>query len=534
MAIAASTPEVPVKSERVTSDREVLALQARGVRRYFGETAALESASLAVRRGEVHALLGENGSGKSTLIKVLSGVLRSDSGEVLYYGDRVAFRSPRAAQRAGIVTVYQETLVVEELSVLDNVFLGTDGFFRHEDTREAEQSRAVAVLGELGFGTFDLERPLWTFSLAQRQIVTIVRALVRPWTLLILDESTSALDQEDRDRLFDVVRAAATGDRSVIFTTHRMDEVEQIADAATVLRAGSTAGSLTRSELSRQHVLDLMSNGQHAAELVLGSSPVRQHRTAVPATDVLRAEAVVLVPEGPSISLSVHAGEILGLAGLEGQGQTRFLECAAGVNPPVSGSFSIARNGGFERVSGYRDAYRKGIAYVPRDRKREGLFLAQSVLDNLALPNFGRFSRAGLIQRRRLLKWLHTYTDELKLDRRRFRGQVGSLSGGNQQKVLLGRWMASQPALLILNDPLRGVDAVTKQELYEILRALAADGLSLLFLSTEMAELLTLCERVVVFHDSSVIAVLQDETLTEARIIDSMFGRKPDDPSDAA
>jgi len=526
VAIAASTPEVPVKSERVTSDREVLALQARGVRRYFGETAALESASLAVRRGEVHALLGENGSGKSTLIKVLSGVLRSDSGEVLYYGDRVAFRSPRAAQRAGIVTVYQETLVVEELSVLDNVFLGTDGFFRHEDTREAEQSRAVAVLGELGFGTFDLERPLWTFSLAQRQIVTIVRALVRPWTLLILDESTSALDQEDRDRLFDVVRAAATGDRSVIFTTHRMDEVEQIADAATVLRAGSTAGSLTRSELSRQHVLDLMSNGQHAAELVLGSSPVRQHRTAVPATDVLRAEAVVLVPEGPSISLSVHAGEILGLAGLEGQGQTRFLECAAGVNPPVSGSFSIARNGGFERVSGYRDAYRKGIAYVPRDRKREGLFLAQSVLDNLALPNFGRFSRAGLIQRRRLLKWLHTYTDELKLDRRRFRGQVGSLSGGNQQKVLIGRWLLATPRILLLYDITRGVDIGTKHDLYELIVKLAGEGKAILLYSSETEEMAHLCHRVLVMRGGRPVAELAGDELDAEAIVAAAVGEE--------
>jgi ribose transport system ATP-binding protein len=406
-----------------------------------------------------------------------------------------------------------------------------DGLLRKESTRVEEERRAVEVFDELGFRGFDLGRPVWTLSLADKQIVTVVRALVRPWRLLILDESTSALDREVRDRLFGLLaRSIASGDRAIVFTTHRLDEVEQFADSATVLRAGATAGILSREELSRGRILELMSSRQlstRAAEKETSSQVLPPTRWVGDVADVLRAEDLVLRPGGRRFSLSLHTGEIFGVTGLEGQGQVRLLECTAGLQKPFAGQVLVTRDGELTHVRGYRDAYRKGVVYVPRDRKQEGLFLVQSVFNNLALPVLGRFSKAGLIRRQQVVEWLTTYTKQLSLDTARLNSPVGSLSGGNQQKVLLGRWMAVNPVVFVLNDPLRGVDEVTKQELYEVFRALALQGLTILFLSTEISELLTLCERVAVFWDSGLEAVITGAELTEQSIIDAMFGRGP-------
>jgi len=504
-------------------------LELTGLSRSFGETRALVSASLAVKPGEIHALAGENGSGKTTLIKVLSGVLRADSGELRWAGRLARFPNPASAQSAGISTVFQETLVAPELSVRDNIVLGTDGVFRHRRTARDERLVAAQALNELGLEGLDLNRALWTLSLAERQIVTIARAIIRPWQLLILDEGTSALDTTQRDRLFAYLRRARAEGRSVLFTSHRMDEVAQLADTVSVLRLGETVARLAMAETSPRQVLVLMA-GRRSVDRALAASehprvephPVAREGTRVP---VLRIQDLALRRGASTMALAVDRGEILGLAGLEGQGQVDLAECVCGLQRPASGAVLIADGSGTWRaVRNFGDANRRGIAYVPRDRKQEGLFFSLSTLDNFSLTLMRELNHIGVIRPSVVRLRYGEYAELLHLKVRHSSDPVGTLSGGNQQKVLLARWLSTRPQILVLNDPLRGVDANTKEELYQLFRKLAADGLAIVLVSTEILELLTLCDRIAVFHDGGLQAVLPAARTTDTDVVAAMFG----------
>ncbi|HTW26821.1 MAG TPA: sugar ABC transporter ATP-binding protein [Acetobacteraceae bacterium] len=492
-------------------------LEARGLRRSFGATIALDDVSLGLAGGEIHALIGENGSGKSTLIKMLSGIVRPDSGEIRCDGSPVRFADPQAARRAGIVTCFQETLVLEELSVRDNIVLGQDGVIRRCRGPAAEAALARAALAELGVA-IDLDRPLGRLKLAQRQLVTIARALAGPWRLLILDESTSALDVEERDRLFDALFRYRAAGRAILFVSHRMDEIARIADRTTVLRSGRSVATLAAAQADTPRLLALMS-GPEEARAALGqatpSPPTARSRGVV-----LRADGIVLRPRAAPIALDLSAGEILGLAGLEGHGQERFLDCIAGLAAPDRGTIT----GGTTRVRSVVDAARAGIAFLPRDRKRDGIFAPLSVADNLTIARLGRFSRAGLIRRIRRLEAVRTAMARLRVRARGPEAAIDTLSGGNQQKVLLGRLLLTEPRVLALNDPMRGVDPGAKHDLYDELRALAATRIAVLLLSTELPELCLLCDRVAVFRDHAVVAVLDRAALSEPRLIAAMFG----------
>ncbi len=513
-------------------------LELTGLSRSFGETRALVSASLAVKPGEIHALVGENGSGKSTLIKILSGVLQADSGEIRWEGRLAHFHNPVSAQSAGISTVFQETLVVPELSIRDNIFLGADGVFRHKRSGRDEQLVAAQALNELGIEGLDLNRSLWALSLAERQLVTIARAIVRPWRLLILDEATSALDATQRDRLFAYLRRARTEGRSVVFTSHRMDEVTSLAETVSVLRFGETVAHVPMAETSPRQVLVLMA-GRQSVERTLGVSedhrlepqPVSLEDTSMP---VLRIQDLVLRRDAPTVTLTVAKGEILGLAGLEGQGQVDLAECICGLRRPSSGAVLVTESSGtWHAVRNFGDANRRGIAYVPRDRKQEGLFAPLSTFDNFSLALIRQFNRVGVIRRSIVRRSYGEYAELLHLQVRRAGDPVVTLSGGNQQKVLLGRWLSTRPQILVMNDPLRGVDANTKEELYGLFRKLAADGLAIVLVSTEILELLTLCDRIAVMFDGGLQAVLPAARTTDTDVVAAMFGHgiepSPDD-----
>ena len=490
----------------------------RALRRNFGETTALADCSFAIAPGEIHALVGENGSGKSTLIKILSGILPQSGGELIWSGQRAHFDNPRAAQKAGIATVFQETLVLDQLSVRDNVVLGLDHLFRRVLSTGEETRLVRQALDTIGMGGLGTETPVAALSLAQRQGVTIARALVRPWRLLVLDESTSALDVDARDRLFEALRRFRAEGRSILFVSHRMDEILDIADRSTVLRSGRSVATLTRGETSTETLLELMST-HHEAKAAEGAAAAQPlHAVGAP---VFEARRVAIRAEAAAFDLSVRAGEIVGVAGLEGHGQVAFIEAVAGLRRPARGTIDTERGA----VTSFGNAARAGIAYLPRERKTEGIFAPLSVLDNLTISALGRFSHFGLLaeaRRRaeglRLVGQSHVVTPGLS-------APVSALSGGNQQKVFLGRLLALQPRALVLNDPMRGVDLGAKQDIYRILQQFASDGGAVLLLSTELAELCLLCDRVAVFHNHAVFAVIGREHLDVQALIAAMFGQ---------
>ena len=397
--------------------------------------------------------------------------------------------------------------------------------FRRTHSPAAEYEQAAAILDELGLRGIELDRPLWSLTLAERQIVTIARAMVRPWKLLVLDEATSALDARQRDRLFAALRAARERGRSVLFTSHRMDEVTQLADSVSVLRLGATVGRSRIAETTPREILALMADEEEVNASSRESRPERARSAEPAATPVLRVSDLTLSVDGEPLSISIARGEILGLAGLEGHGQLEFVEALSGVRPLAGDAVSVAdAAGGWHPLRRARDARRLGVAYVPRDRKHEGLFFPLSIIDNFSLAMLPSASRLGIIRRRIVRARFEEISRRLRLTRRRQSDLVGVLSGGNQQKVLLGRWLATDPRILVLNDPLRGVDANTKQDLYALFRELAAEGLAIVLLSTEILELLTLCDRIAVFNRGGLRTVLAAEDASEALVIAAMFG----------
>ncbi len=502
-------------------------LRVADLRKSYGATQALRSCNVDIAPGEIRALLGENGSGKSTLVKILSGVVRADAGSLELSGAPLSVHSPREAQARGIVTVFQETLVAPELSVLDNIFLGSDRTFRWGRPRAEQRRIAREALDALGASPIKLDTPVSVLPLHRRQLVTLARAMARPWRLLILDEATSALDVESRDALFRFLKRGRPKGSAVLFISHRMDEIAALAHSVTVLRSGETTATLAIADASVDQLIAMISrshDGGHAPST--RSSPVRHENPPTQASEPrLRAQGVVLRSGARPIDLEARSGEILGFSGLDGHGQADFLATLAGLNKTEAGTVETLRDGAWRPIATLREAVRSRVCYVPRDRKSEGLFLGLSVLDNYGLPTLWREARLSFIDRAALrrraegdLGVLHTRYSSLS-------GPIARLSGGNQQKVLLARWLATSPAVMIMDDPLRGVDAATKGEIYDVFRDLAGRGVTLLLLSTEIEELITCCDRVAVFRESQVSAMLEGAALTREAIVAAMFGQ---------
>ena len=495
----------------------------------FGATRAVVNASVELRAGEVHVLVGENGCGKSTLIKILSGVHAPDSGTVTLGGESApAIRSPRAAYSAGIATVFQEVLVAESRSVLDNVWLGSETLLRSPLSRRQKRARASEVLDELLGREVDLDTPVERLSLSDRQTCGIARSLLRRPKVLILDEATSALDVATRDRLFELLVRMGRQGAGIIFITHRMDEIMATGDRITVMRSGSTVATLNRGEASPSELVRLMTG---AGELTANARRMRQVDSQE--KPLLRVEGVVLEQGRSPIDLDIHSGQLVGVAGLEGHGQEAFLDVLRGVQA-VAGTVTIrGANDDGEQLRSPRRAAAQGIAYVPRER-RQALFSWMSIFENFGMPTLGRDAPLGWLSSRRTRARFAKYTQDLGISLGRSSDRITTLSGGNQQKVVIARWLAAHPRLLLLNDPTRGIDVGAKRDLYRLLAGLSAEGLTIVMLSTELDEHVELMDRVLVFRERELFCELTGDGLSRDGLVAAFFGQTSQEVHDGS
>ncbi|MGH7121573.1 MAG: sugar ABC transporter ATP-binding protein [Acetobacteraceae bacterium] len=496
-------------------------VEVRGASKSFGETRALRGCNFSARAGEVHAVVGENGSGKSTLAKLLAGVLRPDSGSVQVDGAPPG--SPGAARARGIAVVFQEVLVAEGASVLDNLYIGDDRLFLARRSQRQKRAAAEILLNRLIGAPVPLDAPVEELSLNTRQWVVIARALIGNPRVVVFDESTAALDHASVERFFSMVRELRASGASVLIVTHRINELTAICDRATVLSDGADVGTLAGGEITEERLLELMQGDARAR--VPGHVPAaRLPRASSPGAAALVVSNLRLTPAAPPIDLTVGQGEIVGLAGLEGHGQVAFIQAVSGIRRGLGGSVQVARDGGLQAIDSAASADRANLAYIPGDRKAEGTFSNLSVFENFGIACYRRTAWAGLVDRRRVMRMFQEQVGRLSIRVGSAAAPIHSLSGGNQQKIVVGRALAAAPLVLALNDPTRGVDIGAKRDLYALLRRLAEEGKAIVFLSNEIEEFVGLCHRVVVFRSHTVSDVLVGNEITADLVLAAMFG----------
>lgn len=495
------------------------------VKRYGGVT-ALADGSLDVHAGEVVALMGANGSGKSTLGKIVTGVVAPDDGKLWLGEQPVQFNSPQAAQRRGIGAVYQELSLVADMSVADNIWLahepiGAGGFVSARAVRERTSGLLDLFAGTVS-QRLTPDALVKDLSSDERQIVEILKALSLGPQILILDESTASLDSRQVGRLFELVARWKAQQKAIVFISHRMDEVFRICDRAVVLRSGTTVGSAQISQVRERDLVQMMIGGETA---------VRQRAAHdLPGKPVLLAARDLRTRRLRGVSLEVRAGELLGLGGLQGQGQAETLLTLFGA-VPFDGQVSI--DAAPVHFRGPRQAVRAGVAFVPGDRGREGLLPIRSILENLQLPSWRRYGLPLRVDRAR--RDAEAIGRELRLVMASIDAPVSTLSGGNAQKVVLGKWLLRRPRVLLLNDPTKGVDVGAKGEFYQLLDTLRGAGTAIIFYSSDDEELLGLCDRVLVFQDGQVRAELAGPSLTRAELVSaSMSGAHAPNVPDGA
>ena len=485
------------------------ALTIVGMRKRFGAVRVLEGAGLHARGGEVHAVLGENGAGKSTLMKILAGVIAADAGQVTLDGRAVMLDRPAAAMAAGIRTVFQELSTIPQLTVAENLLYGREetrlGLVRRRRRREA----ARRLLERFGLQRIDPSSPVSELGLGDRQLLELVKALREPPRVLILDEATSALSTTDSRWVLDHARAAAQAGAVVLLITHRLPEVRATADRITVLRSGRDVLSGTAGELDDEALIAAML-GRRVERLY----PARQAPAPQRMLEV-RGLAAAGLP-GP-IDLAVRAGEILGIGGLQGQGQRQLLLALAGAQRWVAGTATLL--GASYKPGSPAEALARGVAYVPEDRQREGLFLSHSVRANITAASIARFVRRGLLDAGAEAATAREGADEVGIDSQRLGSRVSTMSGGNQQKVVLAKTLLAEPKALLLHDCTRGVDVGTKAEIFALMAHLAAAGTAIIFYSSDLSELVHMCDRVAVIVEGRLGGVIAHGDLGEETIL---------------
>ena len=493
-------------------------LELRGIQKRFPGVHALKGVSLEVRPGEVVALLGENGAGKSTLMKIVGGVEQPDAGDILVDGARVTVPDVQRAAALGIAFIHQELNVVDNLDVAGNVLLGREPT-RFGALRVLDRARMRAMvrpyLDELGLDVSP-DTPLSALSIAQQQLVEIAKALSLDARVLIMDEPTSSLTMAETSRLHAVVADLRSRGVGVIYITHRLGEVREIADRAVVLRDGANAGALQKHELTHDNMVRLMVGREIGVEPRSAASGAAAGYFRV---DRLRTRRY---PQH-EVSFSVGKGEILGVAGLVGAGRSEVARAIFGVEPPLSGTVSIG--GESHAMKDSTGAIRLGVFLVPEDRRLSGLVVDFSIRENVTLPALERYAAHGLVSTAKERDMTETMVRRLNVKTPSIEARTANLSGGNQQKVVLAKWLALEPSVLIVDEPTRGIDVGSKAEIYALLRDLARAGVAIVMISSDMEEILHQSDRIAVMHEGRITGVLDRADATEERVMSLAVGQ---------
>jgi len=497
----------------MSSDATVLSL--RGISKRFPGVQALDRVDFDLARGEVHALVGENGAGKSTLMKILAGAIQKDEGEIFLEGQRVEIPDPITARRLGISLIYQEFNLVPYLSVAENIFLG------REPKRKSGlidwkrlYSESERLLSRLGL-TVDPRERVQRLSVAEQQMVEIAKAVSVQCKVLGMDEPSATLTEHESRRLFDLIKGLIADGVSVIYISHRLEEIYEIADRVTILRDGHHIATDQIDRLSKEEIVRLMVGREISDEF--------PPRRAKPGKEVLRVEGLTRRRKFSDVTFSVREGEILGIAGLVGSGRTEVARAIFGADPIDSGR--ILLDGRPLSLRGPRDAINAGIGLVTEDRKAQGLVLGMSVLENVSLASLDQFSRAGFVDKKREMAAVAVHVDELRIRTPSLRQTVRNLSGGNQQKVVLAKWLLTRSRVMIFDEPTRGIDVGAKWEIYNLLNSLAERGVAIIMISSELPEVLGMSDRILVMHEGRVAGELAKHEATQERVMRLAMGQ---------
>ncbi len=487
-----------------------LLLDAVGIAKTYAGVRALKGVSFDLRPGEVHALVGENGAGKSTLIKIITGAERPDAGTLRVAGRDVPHMDPAIAHALGIAAIYQQPALFPHLTVAENIALALEraGLWRTVDWRRRHEA-ASGLLARIG-SAIDPARTVDTLSMPEQQIVEIAKAIGVNARIVVMDEPTASLTSREVERLFQVIGRLREAQVGVIYISHRLEEIFGVADRITVLRDGLTVETRVASDVERGELIRLMVGREISA--VFPKEPIEI------GAPVLEVEGLTSAAAGiRDLSLTVRRGEILGIAGLVGSGRTELARTLFGLTPADGGTIRL--NGTALRIASPADAIRAGIAYVPEDRRQHGVVLDMSIAANTSLASLDAVSRHGLIDRGRERAAAQEYVDRLRIKTPSVLADVGTLSGGNQQKVALARWLSTSPAVIILDEPTQGVDVGSKAEIHALMQMLAARGLAIIMISSELPEILGMSDRIAVMHRGTIRGVLDRVEATQSTIM---------------
>ncbi len=474
-------------------------LEMCGIVKSFPGVQALRGVNFSLKAGEVVALLGENGAGKSTLMKVLGGAFRADAGAIEIDGVAQHFNSPQDSRRAGVAVIYQEFNLVPGLTACENIFLGQEPTRAGFVAQAQERRQAVELFQRLGVEV-DLDAPCRRLTTAQQQLVEIAKALAFQARIIVMDEPSAALTSHEVSRLFAIIEELKRQEIGVVYISHRLDEIFTVADRVTVLRDGLNVGERPIAQVTRQELIEMMVGRELSDEFPMRSTTIGPPRLEV--TGLRRGRAV------QDVSLSVRRGEILALTGLVGAGRTETVRLIFGADPREAGEIRL--DGRLLAIRSPRDAIAAGIGLLTEDRKLQGLVLGHSVRENFGLPNLNWLTRGGFVQLRRERDEFARYVATLRIKASSSEQRAGTLSGGNQQKVVLAKWLARNCDVLIFDEPTRGIDVGAKYEIYLLMNELAAQGKAILMISSELPEVLGMADRILVLHEGRVTGEIAD------------------------
>jgi len=491
-----------------------ICLTMRDICKIFPGVVALDQVSFELRRGEVHILLGENGAGKSTLVKILSGAYRKTSGSISLYGLETDFVDPSQAQTKGIATIYQEFNLIPHLTVAENIFLGREAtYFSGILDQKAMNIKAQALLNELGV-QINAERQVRMLGVAEQQMVEVAKALSLDASILIMDEPTSALTEKEINELFLTIRKLKKNGVSIIYISHRMEELFEIGDRVTVLRDGKHVATCPIAETNKDALIRMMVDRE------LKEHYPRQKPSK--GDEILRIENLNISPVLKNINLVLCRGEILGIAGLLGSGRTELARAIFGLDKPDTGTFYV--RGELAQISSPAKAIDLKIGFLTEDRKQQGLVLDLSLKDNICLPSVKRLSHFGVVNNREETEIAEYYIKELSIRTPGIMQKVLYLSGGNQQKVVICKWLCSQAEILIFDEPTRGIDVASKVEIYQLMNDLTARGAAVLMISSDLPEIMGMSDRILVMHEGKINAEYSNAEVTQEKILQSALG----------